>query len=106
MLQAFAWGRMMTHYVRSESLGAAVSDTFSGEMCSICRMVAAAHQQEQSRSPVAPLKLESKILLFFQSSPAVAIADRPGVLLGSPAAKMHSCDRALPPVPPPRGAVA
>jgi hypothetical protein len=106
MLQAFAWGRMMANYAQNESLGQAVSDTFSGQMCSICRMVAEAHKQEQSRSPVAPLKLESKILLFFQAAPAVVIAVQPGVLLSARVAPMLSRERAMPPVPPPRVAVA
>jgi hypothetical protein len=103
MLQAFAWGRMMAAHAETESLTQAVSDTFSGEMCSICRLVAAAHKQEQkSRSPGTLVKLESKMVLFFQPAPAFQIARQPGQIVRASDPQMDSRGRAMPPVPPPR----
>ena len=111
VLQAFAWGRMMANYSRTEALPAAVTDAFTGQMCSICRMVAAAHAQEQKSTPALPSgqtqsSPKAKILLFFQRSPQVTL-QTPGAIAYRPTeVRAYSQSRATPPVPPPRSFAA
>jgi hypothetical protein len=98
-MQVFAWGRMTVEHAQSMPLTQAVAKTFDGEMCGICRMVANAKKQEQSRSNVPELKMESKILLFFQAAPKVVVeAPR--------SATVVTAGRSAPPVPPPRAEMA
>jgi len=102
LLQGFAWGRMIANYSRTEGLGNAITDTFGGQMCSICRMVAKAHQEEQSRAPIPSLKRENKVQFFFQAVPVVTVK-APDQLAWSPTeVRILSQERAMPPVPPPR----
>jgi hypothetical protein len=103
VVQAAAWGRMMAVHAETESVSQAVADTFSGEMCSICRLVAAAHQQEQkSRAPGTLVKLESKIVLFLEPALTFQIARQPSQIVRASDPQMDSRGRAMPPVPPPR----
>jgi len=95
----------MANYSRTESLQDAVANTFNGEMCNICRMVAAARQQERSHAPAPGVKLETKLLFFFQSVPAVVV-EAPGRMAWRPApARSLTQERAMPAVPPPRSGV-
>jgi hypothetical protein len=109
VLQAFAWGRMMASYSRTEALPAALSDVFTGQMCSICRMVAQARAKEQQSTPALPAGQsapKAKIIFFFQPSPRVTL-ESPGAIAYSPAdARARSESRATPPVPPPRAELA
>jgi hypothetical protein len=102
VLQVFAWGRMMVNYSRSEPLAQAVSDTFDGQMCSICRLVAGARKQQQAHPEQQAPQAETKIMLFYQSVPTVVVA-APRVI-GHVVAGQWALtrDRAMPPVPPPR----
>jgi hypothetical protein len=102
VLQAMAWGRMMANYSCAESLPQAVADTFQGPACSLCRAVAQAKQQEKAPASLPTEKLSAKVLLFFQATPRFVIA-APGMLgQVSSVRPVHSRDRAMPPVPPPR----
>jgi hypothetical protein len=106
VLQVFAWGRMMVNYSRSEPMAEAVGDTFSGKMCSICRLVANARHQEQSHPEQPTPQSETKVILFFQSVPLVVVAAPQVVGRIADAQWALTRDRALPPVPPPRGGMA
>ena len=106
LLQAFAWGRMMANHSRTMPLAKAVTKTFDGEMCPICRMVANAKQQERSRSAVPEVKIGSKILLFFQAAPKVIVEAPRSVAWCPSEAPVMTVDRPAPPLPPPRAALA
>ena len=106
VLQAFAWGRMMSNYSRTAPLTEAITNTLSGPMCSICRMVAEAQKQERTRSEIPVPKLDAKVLLFFQPVPEVVVTAPPAVVWTFADSRAVTRDRAMPPVPPPRmGAV-
>ncbi len=102
MLQAIAWGRMMADHSRTMPLASAVTKTFDGEMCHICRMVAKAKQQERSHSAVPEVKIGSKIVLFFQIIPEVIIGATRSVAWRSSEAPWMTVDRPAPLLPPPR----
>ena len=105
LIQVFAWGRMTVEHAHSMPLSQAVAKTFDGEMCGICRMVANAKKQEQSRSNFPELKMESKILLFFQAAPKI-VFEAPRAAAWLPAdASVITAGRSAPPVPPPRALV-
>jgi hypothetical protein len=89
---------------RSMPLSTAVTQTFSGEMCPICQLVANAQKQEKSRSEIPESKLAGKILLYFQKPPAVVVVapDGGAWFTGNPPVATEG--RVAPPVPPPRGA--
>jgi len=88
------------------SVSAAVSQTFGGEMCGICRMVAAARHQEQSRSDVPDSKVEGKILMFFQAAPKVILEPRCVMACLPDRSSAMTRGRSAPPLPPPRAACA
>ena len=102
LVQVFAWGRMMATHSLTMPLAKAVTKTFDGEMCPICRMVAKAKEQERSRSGVPKAKIESKVLLFFQTIPEV-IVEAPRSIAWYPSeTPVRTVDRLAPPLPPPR----
>ncbi|HZZ58840.1 MAG TPA: hypothetical protein VFE31_13490 [Opitutaceae bacterium] len=102
LLQVFAWGRMIANHSQSMCLSAAVSKTFSGEMCGICRMIAQAKQQERQHSNVPAVTDAAKPVLFchrpaiYCPQPVRIAAERPDDALALSALP------AAPPVPPPR----
>ena len=106
LIQAFAWGRMVTQYARTVPLNEAVAKTFDGEMCPICQMVASARKREQSRSNMPETKVYSKILLFHQAAPDAVAGARPSVAWFPSEPAALTVGRAAPPVPPPRAALA
>ena len=102
LIQVFAWARMTVNHTRSMPFSRAVTKTFDGEMCGLCQMVANAKKQDQSRSNLPELKMESKILLFFQAAPRVVV-DAPRTAAWRPTeAVVVTAGRSAPPVPPPR----
>jgi hypothetical protein len=105
-MQVFAWGRMTVEHAQSMPLTQAVAKTFDGEMCGICRMVANAKKQEQSRSNVPELKMESKILLFFQAAPKVVVEAPRSAAWRPTEVTVMTAGRSAPPVPPPRAEMA
>lgn len=106
LLQTFAWGRMMVNYSREMPLSQAVTKTFDGEMCGICRVVANAQKQEQSRSNLPETKIESKILFYFQTVPKVIVGEPDSVAWFPGDSSATTELRWAPPVPPPRLASA
>ncbi len=102
LLQAVAWGRMMANYGCSESLSQAVADSFQGPVCSVCRAVEQAKQQEKAPAGLPTEKLSAKVLLFFQAAPRFVLKE-PSVLGQIRSTEqVQSRGRAMPPVPPPR----
>ena len=106
VVQVFAWGRMFAGYSRSMSVESALRLTFNPDkMCSVCKMVKAAKQQ-QEQSPMAPSKALGKILLVFAPVPVVVIASVPSGQWPMGSKSMCSAERGAPPIPPPRGFAA
>jgi hypothetical protein len=105
-LQVFAWGRMIAVHSQEMSLSAAVNRTFHGEMCGICRAVAAAESQEQKQSDIPDSGPQGKILLFLQVSPRLTVAAPPRVDWEVAPSSFPENLEFAPPVPPPRQAVA
>ena len=102
VLQVFAWGRMFAGYAHNMSLTAALNQTFKPDnMCSLCRAVKTAKQQ-QSQSPDAAYKEGlGKILLVFEPAPQIVVT-RPSFSSWSPSDQiLIGALRAAPPVPPP-----
>jgi hypothetical protein len=106
LVQVFAWGRMFAGYSRIMSVESALRLTFKpGNMCSVCKMVKAAKQQ-QEQTPAAPSKTLGKILLVFAPVPTVVIASVPSAQWPVGMKTMRSAGRGAPPIPPPRGLAA
>jgi hypothetical protein len=106
LVQVLAWGRMFAGYSRSMSVESALRLTFKPDkMCSVCKMVKAAKQQ-QEQSPVAPSKTLGKILLVFAPVPTVVIAPVPSGQWPVGMQTMRSAERVAPPIPPPRSLAA
>jgi hypothetical protein len=102
LVQVLAWGRMFASYSRSMSVESALRLTFNPDkMCSVCKMVKAAKQQ-QEQSPVAPSKALGKILLVFAPVPTVFVAAAPTERWPAGMKTMLSAERGAPPIPPPR----
>ena len=102
LVQTSAWGRMVATYSREMPLLRAVKLTFTpGNMCSICKAVNEAKQQEST--PAVPGgKADTKLLLVFQPVQNVILA-APSQEAWSLSDRFPiSAQRALPPTPPPR----
>ena len=102
VLQVFAWSRMFAGYAREMSVTAALSQTFQPDnLCSICRAVKAAKQQ-QEQAPMAGGKELGKILLVFEPAPQIVVV-RPSFSSWSPSDQIiPGIGRAAPPTPPPQ----
>jgi hypothetical protein len=74
-------------------------------MCSVCKMVKAAKQQQEP-TPAAPSKTLGKILLVFAPVPTVIIASVPSAQWPVAMITMRGAERGAPPIPPPRGLAA
>ena len=105
LVQAFAWGRMFATYVKTAPVMRAVQMTFApGNMCSVCKAVAHAKQQENN-GQVPGGKADVKIVLVYQPDAKVFFLARAGsdweprdeVSIDGPAYR--------PPLPPPRSIV-
>ena len=106
VVQVFAWGRMFASYSQTMPLASALRLTFQPDhMCSVCKMVKAAKQQ-QEQSPMAPSKALGKILLVFAPVPVVVIASMSSEQWPTGSKSMCSAERGAPPIPPPRDCVA
>src|SRR5580704_17530585 len=100
LVQVCAWGRMFANYSRTMPLASALRLTFQpGNMCSVCKMVKAAKQQQEQLAAAAG-KVAGKILLVFEPVPQVFVASIPADpwLIGT--ITMCSAGRGAPPVPP------
>jgi hypothetical protein len=107
LVQVFAWGRMFAGYAREMPVVDALRLTFKPDnLCSICRAVKAA-KQEQDQSPATTYKDGiGKILLVFAPVPAVVVAPAPEESWPAFTQFMLGAGRAAPPTPPPRNLAA
>lgn len=106
LLQVVAWGRMMTRHAEHMPLTEAVSKTFDGEMCGLCRIVARAGKTEQSRTTLPNGAVQDRMLLLVGIPPRIVLGI-PAAPLPRPADKVVPAnDRPEPRVPPPRAALA
>jgi len=103
--QVAAWARMFGGYARTESLAAAVRETFDpGKPCVICRAVSQAREASERHAPAVPSAGAEKMLLIFErTAPFVALA-APRSWPGVPSARAPARIADVP-VPPPRGPV-
>ena len=104
LAQTFAWGRMITNYSSSMSLTQAVQKTFSGEMCSLCRAVQQAKQQQDTdNARTVAGKVPGKILLVSVPANLIFLCPAPSCAgLTAAVSAPLSAERAAPPSPPPR----
>ena len=101
LVQVFGWGRMIANHSRDMSLLNAVEKTFGGEMCSICRAVRAAKQQE-TPATVPKSRFDGKVLLVFQPATAVFLTVPDTAAWSQTDHEPLSAGRPAPPTPPPR----
>ena len=107
LLQAFAWGRMFVGYAQKMSLTAAARQTVSGEMCGVCEVVQKG-KQEQSRDPVhAPAKGKAPLfeIALLPAGTRLVSPCREEIGLVPAQPDLTGCERAAPPLEPPRGRV-
>jgi hypothetical protein len=100
--QVFAWARMFTGYAKTESVAAAVRDTFDpGRPCAICRAVSRAREAAGQRAPAVPPTGTDKMVLICERSNVFVAGPEKRAWPDSPrsCAVTHSGDV---PVPPPR----
>ncbi len=109
LVQVFAWGRMWTGHLQTQSASAALAATFSPEgLCGVCEVVQSA-KQGSGEGETAPFPaLLGKVLLLPTLTEGVALAPDAAFaphrwiwLVGDP-----GLARAAPPVPPPRRTLA
>ena len=107
LVQTYGWGRMFAGYSRTMPWCDALQKTFSGEMCGVCRAVAAAKQHEHENAPALPGdKGFVKIALLCQPVPTI-ICSAPEIPRWSLSdVEAEGVLRSAPPVPPPRNTVA
>ena len=106
--QLFAWGRMFTSYSQDMNVGTALEKTFSGEQCTICRVVQKAKQQQDHGGAKLPeTKLAGKLidLCPLLAATRVAIPRTLPHAFARCEFTLAGKGRAAPPTPPPRGEV-
>jgi len=105
-VQVFAWGRMFASHARAMPLVQALSQTFDGEPCPICRLVATARRQERSPSDAPVQKTGIKTVLFFQTISPMQLEPPHPVMWRPDETSLVTVERSRPPLPPPRMAAA
>jgi hypothetical protein len=107
LMQAFAWGRMIAGYSRTMPMRDAVRLTFQPDnLCSLCKMVKTAKQEESTAAAAPGGSGVSKAPLVFQAAPTVVVAP-PAIAawwMVEPVAS--GIGRTAPSLPPPRSSVA
>ena len=101
LVQVFGWGNMIVNHSRDMSLINAVKKTFDGEMCSVCRAVKAAKQQE-NHTTVPNGKFEGKMVLVYQPTAEVILTVPDSLAWVHRDREPLSLQRSAPPTPPPR----
>jgi hypothetical protein len=67
LAQAFAWGRMFTRYMCSESVAEAAKETFDpGKPCALCLAVGKAREASNNHAPALPSAGAEKLVLIFE----------------------------------------
>lgn len=104
-LQSVAWGRMIADFSRQDSLGTAISKTFSGKYpCALCLKVRRGWQQDKQREERAPWIRTDRMPEPFWEPASVTLPAAPTVVLYERAfVPGHSSVFVdSPPTPPPR----
>ena len=105
LLQSFAWGRMVLDFSRHDSLGVAITKTFSGRYpCALCLKVRAGLQQQRQADHRALASRPERISdLFWDVRPVAAPpAPAPGVFVSPELSLFYNSFLSSPPKPPPR----
>lgn len=106
LTQLVAWGRMFTGYAHEMTLAAAAEKTFSGEMCSLCRLAAKgrAAQEDSVGGKLPNVKSPGKLIELGPVAVAARIIAPSRHEIGRLLALMlpDGRERATPPSPPPR----
>ena len=104
VLQSIAWAGMVQDYARADGLVVAVQKTFSGQYpCALCKKVAEARQQEQTKPALA--KLDKKAEGFLHHCAATGIfPPAPDYFLPLPSDRLPASIVFDPPQPVPRAA--
>lgn len=65
--QVFAWTRMFAGYARTETVAAAVKDTFDPcRPCALCRAVCRAREASSQHAPAVPSAGGERMILIFE----------------------------------------
>lgn len=100
-IQVFGWGRMIVTSARTETLLAAVRQTFSpGEMCGVCCAVQDAKREQQDQAAAGMGGDKAPLVLQGVASVSVSVPPPQGTV-PQDALPCHA-RREAPPVPPPR----
>ncbi len=103
--QLVAWGRMFAGYSHEMTLTAAAEKTFSGEMCSLCRLAAKGRAAEADAGAMTvDAKSPGKLIELCPVATAARVTAPLRLEVGRvlPLAIPADRDRATPPSPPPR----
>ena len=104
-LQTFAWARMTVEFAKQDSLGSAITKTFSGRYpCPLCLKVRAGVQQQKEQEKKSPwLKTDKlpEVVWEVRSLTAPPIPTVPAAET-SCRPEFYSSYTEAPPVPPPR----
>jgi len=101
-VQVAGWARMIATYSRTMSFEDAVSTTFEGPMCSVCKAVNEAKQQKND--PAVPAgTVFGKVVFVFQPAPRLFNNESTNFSWPSCDQDMLGQARSAPPAPPPRG---
>lgn len=101
LMQTFAWTRMFVNYSRTMTLWQAARQTFSGEMCSVCRIVSGAKDSERKNTPIGE-KLDVKLKFVLMPLATFAVPAATDIAWSPSDLTAHDTRRAAPPTPPPR----
>ncbi len=104
LLQTYAWGRMFVGYARAMSLTTAAEETFSGQMCDLCKAVQKGKQEQRSPEALATAKVRLPEAAPPAASGSVVSPARLIVGLIPAETQLAGRGRMAPPLPPPRAA--
>jgi hypothetical protein len=103
LVQTFAWGRMIAGYSRTMSIADSIRLTFKPDnLCSLCRIVKTAKQQQSGESGAPGSAAVTKAPLIFQSATPVVIAAPACAPWWNANPVAPGIGRTPPPNPPPR----
>jgi len=108
LVQIVGWARMAAQAARAgASLGEALEETFSGELCEICEAVDEARQAQNSPANGSTSPKAGKLVLaVYPAADALRFSEAPADAVAGQWSLsdqvVRSAERGAPPVPPPR----
>jgi len=106
VLQVAAWARMFTNNLQTESVVAALGDTFSpDQLCGVCEVVQTARQDQDQETAALVRVYEKSPLLPVESVATLIAPPRVSHVLRAARARCPSAWTVATPVPPPRASV-